>query len=70
MWLVGKFISVHPEGICWEFQGVFDTEDLAVLACLNEYSFIAPVVLNESLPNEKEEWPGCYYPKAKIVEVK
>ncbi len=63
MWLIGKVVSVHEDGYCWEIIGIVETEEMAVAACLNETYFIGPMVLNEILPNEKVDWPGCYYPK-------
>ncbi len=61
MWLTGKNNGEYDGGICWELIGVFSTE--AIAACLNEYYFIGPVVLDEELPDETVAWPGCYYPK-------
>jgi hypothetical protein len=66
MWLTGKYIGEcdgEGNGICWELIGVFSSEEKAVAACLNEYYFIGPVELDEVLPDETVEWPGCYYPK-------
>lgn len=65
MWIVGRFIVETEKGIVWEFQGIFDNEEEAAKACRTRSYFIGPAVLNESLPHETMEWPGCYYP---IVE--
>ena len=60
LWIVGQAKS--DDGKRWEFQGVFDTEQLAVDACKGELYCVAPVQLNEELPHETLPMPGCYYP--------
>ena len=67
LWLVGRFISIHDDGTCWEWIGIFDTEWRAVDACQDETYFIGPAKLNESLPYETVDWPGCYYPKSNYL---
>ena len=67
VWIVGQ---VHPSNgleeqdmqVAWEFQGVFDTETLAVAACKSPLYFIGPAVINEELPETITEWFGAYYP--------
>ena len=63
MFLVGKY----ADGAAWEFQGVFVSKDLAVSACRTEQYFVAPVILNQQLPDDTREWPGCYYPNTKLT---
>ncbi len=46
------------------FQGVFDNESDAEAACVTDKYCIAPAVMNERLPHEKQEWPGVRYPLA------
>lgn len=47
----------------WDFQGVFDSEEKAILACKNENFFVAPIKINEELFEGSEKWPGLYFPK-------
>lgn len=60
LWIVGKDDREGDGG--WEFQGVFDDRELAVMACRGDNYFIGPAILNESLPDDREDWPGSYYP--------
>lgn len=60
LWIVGR---INPENHReWDFMGVFDSEPVAIAACLNENYFVAPIVLNHYTPDETIEWPGLYYP--------
>ena len=69
LWIAGQVRSREDaEEKRWEFQGVFDTEQLAVDACKGELYFIAPVQLNEELPHETLLMPGCYYPQLETAE--
>ena len=66
LWVCGKHRGEGPEGApAWDFQGVFSEEALAVAACVEICDFIAPVLLNQQLPQEGVSWPGCYYPLAR-----
>lgn len=60
LWIVGK-VSREP-GICWAFQGVFQTEAMAVKACKDELYFVAPAYLNVVIPDVDKSWPGAHYP--------
>lgn len=63
LWIVGKNIENIREGVvAWEFQGVFDTKEKAVKACWEDSYFIGPAFLNETLSDDLEVWPGCWYP--------
>jgi len=62
LWLVGRYISKHEDGPCWEWIGIFDSEQKAIDSCRDESYFIGPATLNEVLPNETVDWPRCYYP--------
>lgn len=64
LWIVGQFREQAPGGNVWDFQGVFANRDLAVAACRSPDYFIAPAGLNESIPDDAQEWPGCEYPLA------
>ena len=61
LWLVGEWKGVTP----WEFVGVFDTEKVAVAACIGKHYFVAPIRLNESAPVFLKPFPDCYYPMTK-----
>lgn len=63
LWICGKFIELTNVGIVWDFQGIFSKEKKAIDACRNENYFIGPVYLNKEIPDERIEWPECYYPK-------
>lgn len=51
--------------VCWDLQGVFDSEKKAISACKNEDYFIGPVELNKEIPSNQIEWEGAYFPKQK-----
>jgi hypothetical protein len=61
VFIVGKY---EPDKQPWEFQGVFDTEQAAIAACLDERFFVGPIELNAAVQDARIEWPGAYYPKA------
>lgn len=46
----------------WQLQGVFRTEQAAKSACKDDLYFIGPVLVGVSLPHDRTEWPGCYFP--------
>ena len=63
LWLVGQFrVEIPPEGVIWDFQGVFDTKDRAVAACRHSGYFYAPITLNEELPDATKPFPDAEYP--------
>jgi hypothetical protein len=59
-WIVGRVVS--DDGTRWEFQGVFDEEQLAVAACIGPRYFVGPAKMNAALPDERHDWTGAYYP--------
>lgn len=61
LWIVGKAAADLGDK-AWEFQGVFDNEEAAVRACRSDEYFVGPAILNESLPDDREEWLEAYYP--------
>lgn len=64
LWLVGKFVAQTGRGIVWEFQGIFETKELAVAACRTEFYCVQSVLLNEQLPDElTPPFADCEYPK-------
>jgi len=46
----------------WDFQGIFDSEEKAQLACRNQNYFIFPIELNKEYPDEPIVEPKGYYP--------
>ena len=48
MYFVGQS---RPGAKQWEFQGIFDTEQGAIDACINEHYFYVDVILNKPLPD-------------------
>jgi len=65
LWIVGKYTGISNEDkITWEFQGIFETEEKAVMSCKNENYFVmGEFELNVLLPDETEEADISYYPK-------
>jgi len=62
LWIVGQ---IREEEMIsqWELQGVFDSESQAVSCTGNRWGFfVAPIILNEVLPEQSVEWEGLYYP--------
>lgn len=62
LWVVGRNKAETESGIVWEFQGVYSTEEMAKAGCHDRTYFLAPAILDESLPHESKDWPGAYYP--------
>lgn len=69
LWIVGQWKEeTTNERTIWEFQGVFDSEELAIAACRTDDYFIAPATLNKPLPHEFVNWVGSYYPRLQSKE--
>ena len=69
LWIVQQFVKgiwderkQQWDDSVFEFVGVFDTEEQAVAACRDHNYIVIPIMLNEQLPHERVEMPGCYYP--------
>ena len=63
VWIVGQY--QHKDGRwvgCWEFSGVFLSEDEAVKACRDEGYFVFPSVVGQQLPHETVDMELAYYP--------
>jgi len=67
LWAIGKVNKSNPH-IQWEFQGIFDNEQVAAALCVDETWFVGPVTLNELTPLETIAWSGAYYPHAKNID--
>lgn len=65
-WIVGKTLDWNT--CSWEFQGVFEDEDAAVQACIDERFFVGPAHLNLRVPFDRTEWVGAYYPHLRLVK--
>lgn len=63
LWIVGKVTDDQTHA--WEFQGVFDSEQKAIDACVCDSMFIGPAELNKQLPIETNEWVGAFFPMLK-----
>ena len=64
LWICGQYKSGDEGNIVWDFQGVFDTEELAIAACVDNTYFVGLAELNKELPKATaKQWPGVYYPK-------
>lgn len=64
VFVVGRMIAEESAGFVWDFFGVFDTEKAAVAACTTPQHFVGPVELNFRTPDERENWPGSWFPLA------
>ena len=63
LWLVGQYRGNALAGPVWDFQGVFETRDLAIAACRDANYFITPCELNAELPHLQETMSLVEYPK-------
>lgn len=61
VWVAGR-VDNSRVSFQWEVLGVYTTEELAVARCSRCVDFVAPIRLNDRLPEETTVWPGCYYP--------
>lgn len=57
VWLVFQW----RDGVA-EFQGVFTSEEKAILACRTENHCVCPAALDDELKQEGGTWPGAWYP--------
>lgn len=70
LYVLGKYMgNLSPDEfscVAWELCGVFSTREAALKMCLARDYFIGPVEMDEFLPVERTEWPGCEYPLGKF----
>ena len=60
VFIVGKKKSGKD---CWEFQGVFSTEEKALKACKGHRDyFVGPAIMDEVVTDDSIDWNGAYYP--------
>lgn len=64
LYVVGRLSVALEDGETptWDLQGVFDNLAAAIDACRDSDYFIGPVLLNQSIAHESEEWPGLMFP--------
>jgi len=72
LWLVQQFVGGYWSereqnwvDCVYEFQGIFDSREKAVAACLNERYLINKVSLNKPSPDEKVFFPDTEFPLRK-----
>ena len=61
VFVVGQTMAVIDAGQCWDLHGIFTDQSVAESQCLDASYFVGPIHLNERLPIERFDWPGCYY---------
>ena len=58
LYIVGELKDAYGR---WEFIGVYDSVELAEANCTTDFHFVGPVALNETAPENTDEWPLSYY---------
>lgn len=64
LWAVMQVRSGEYPNYVWELQGVFSSEQKATAACHDRNFCFMPIELDIEYPIEREDAPGCKYPKA------
>lgn len=59
MFLVGMYREGHEN---WEFVGIYTERDTAIANCLDYQYFVAPVIVNETAPENRTNWDAVFYP--------
>jgi len=62
LYIVGQHRKTVKEGAVWDFQGVFESKELAIKACRSSAYFVASIELNKECPDEAESFPEIFYP--------
>jgi len=62
LYIVEQYISGEGNTIISSFQGIFDSEEKARVACRTDMYCYFPANLNEELSHEPFEAPDCKYP--------
>lgn len=72
MWIVGRsFWQLEANGRwhwTWDFHGMFSTEGRAVVLCKDQHWFVAPVEIDQVLPEEPQEFAGFVVPNKSKAE--
>ena len=64
VWVAGRNRGGIYPNIIWDILGVFSSKELAQKACTLYQDFIAPLEIDEKLPEETMAWPRVEYPNA------
>lgn len=64
LWLVGQHKGEIEGKMVWEFQGIFETEELAQKACIFWNYFYHAVELNESIIDKTVDFSEIVYPSS------
>ncbi len=64
LFVVGFNLSYTGNGTVWSFEGVFDSEEKALVFCTTSQHWVGSIMLNEFVGgiNEDREWPNAYFP--------
>lgn len=62
VWVVGKTLRDTDDGAVWELQGVFTSAVLAEEVARGGGYWLAPIGLDEVIPDQSLEWPGQRWP--------
>lgn len=62
IFVVGHVIGVCEDKTAWDVLGVFSCKNRAEAACYDPRCFVGPLTLDQELPREILDWPGCYFP--------
>jgi len=65
IYIAGVYEGEGKKSAEWHVLGAFMEENRAVSACTKTNHFVAPLEIDERLPEEVYDWPGCYYPLQK-----
>lgn len=57
-WLVYKFVNKNE----FDIMGLFDNKSKAIKRCKSWEYGVGPLILNESLSDNRVEWNGAFYP--------
>jgi len=68
LWIVGEVLNDKQNN--WIFQGIYSTEEKAILKCVTVDMFISEVEVDFDEPRELREFDICYYPLLETKEEK
>lgn len=57
LWLCGNSKKLE-----WEFVGIFDEKEKAIMACKDKYYFVAPIKINAIAPDKRTVFPDSFFP--------
>lgn len=59
MFLVGMYRDGEQN---WEFVGIYTSRETAIGHCKDYQYFVAPVIVNETAPEQRTNWDAAFYP--------